>query len=211
LRAAVEAYGLGGLVIGHAYLRVVPVLAMSHPLGSIIRGVAVLVAVATTLLIVAAWLASRNGVRAAAPILGSDVGVAGVASLPLLEDPVTRIRGRPDYLVRERRRRFVYPIELKPTRSSATLYDSDALQLAAYMLLTEAQYGAQFAGYGIVRYRSSEFRVAFTPELRRRCIAAAEGVRAARAAADVHRSHEVAAKCGVCAVRGACSEVLPLS
>ena len=167
-----------------------------------------LAAIATTLLIAAAWLARRSGVRTASPIIGSDVGVAGIAALPLLEDPVTRIRGRPDYLVRERRRRFVYPIELKPTRTSATLYDSDVLQLAAYMLLTEAQYGAQFAGYGIVRYRSTEFRVAFTPELRRRCVVAADGVRAARAAADVHRSHEVAAKCGACAVRGACTEVL---
>lgn len=153
-----------------------------------------------------AWLGSRaTGIRAGATVMSSDVGTS---ESDALVESALRIRGRPDYLVRERGRGRIYPVEVKPTRTATALYESDALQLAAYMLLTEAQYGAAFAGYGIVRYQSSEFRVSWTPELRQRCLAAAEGIRAARAAATVHRSHELPAKCRACAVRSACDEAL---
>jgi hypothetical protein len=76
------------------------------------------------------------------------------------------------------------------------------------MLLTETRYGAEFAGYGVVRYRSAEFRVPLTAELRRRCAAAAVAIRAARRAAAIHRSHEVRAKCWACGVRSVCDESL---
>jgi CRISPR/Cas system-associated exonuclease Cas4 (RecB family) len=167
--------------------------------------VAGLVLSAVALLVAAHRLGRSTGVRAGAPIVASDVGLD---SPILLETAALRIRGRPDYLLRERGRRRIYPVEVKPTRTSGSLYESDAMQLAAYMLLTEARYGREFAGYGLVRYRSAEFRVALTPELRRRCLAAVEGVRAARRAADVHRSHAVAARCRACAVRRRCGEAL---
>jgi hypothetical protein len=77
------------------------------------------------------------------------------------------------------------------------------------MVLTEKAYGRDFAGYGIVRYRTAEFRVELTPEHRRRCLVALDGVRAARRAASVHRSHHVAAKCRGCAVRESCGEAIP--
>jgi CRISPR-associated exonuclease Cas4 len=154
----------------------------------------------------AAWLLARTtGVRAASVVVASDVGVEAATTL---RDPTLQIYGRPDYLVRERGRGRVYPVELKPSRAATALYDSDALQLAAYMLLAEQHYGAAFAGYGIVRYRSAEFRVPLTAELRERCVAAAAAVRAARRAATVHRDHERAAKCRACAVRSACDERL---
>jgi CRISPR/Cas system-associated exonuclease Cas4 (RecB family) len=88
------------------------------------------------------------------------------------------------------------------------LYESDALQLAAYMVLLESRYGPEFAGYGVVRYRATEFRVPFTGELRRKCITAAEAIREARRAAVIHRSHEIRAKCWACGVRRACEESL---
>jgi CRISPR/Cas system-associated exonuclease Cas4 (RecB family) len=88
------------------------------------------------------------------------------------------------------------------------LYESDALQLGAYMLLAESRYGSAFAGYGVVRYHSSEFRVPLTAELRRKCITAAEAIRGARGAAVMHRSHEVRAKCWACGVRRVCDESL---
>ncbi len=84
----------------------------------------------------------------------------------------------------------------------------NALQLAAYMVLLESRYGPAFAGYGVVRYRATEFRVPFTPELRRKCITAAEAIRDARRAAAIHRSHEIRAKCWACGVRRACDESL---
>jgi len=171
-----------------------------------------LVKLATSLAIVAvammlaAWrLARGTGVRAGAPVVASDVGIEAAATL---EDDTLGLRGRPDYLVRERGRGRIYPVEVKPTRDARVLYESDALQLATYMVLTEARYGSAFAGYGVVRYRSAEFRVDLTAELRRRCLAARDGVRSARRAASVHRSHAIAARCAACAVRPVCGEAL---
>ncbi len=165
-----------------------------------------LVAFALALLFVARRIGMATGVRVGTPIVASDVGVEPSV---LLEAPATRLRGRPDYLLRERGHGRIYPVEVKPTRDSTTLFEADLLQLAAYMLLTESTYGREFAGYGVVRYRSAEFRVALTRDLKRRCLAAAEGVRAARRAAEVHRSHRVPARCGGCAVWNRCEERLP--
>lgn len=156
--------------------------------------------------VIVAWLLSRTtGVRSNVTVIATD---AGYLPPETLRDPTLRIRGRPDYLVRDRATGTVYPIEVKPTRDAAELYESDALQLAAYMLLTEKRYGAEFAGYGVVRYRSSEFRVPLTAELRRRCAGAAEAIRAARRATAIHRSHELRAKCWACGVRSVCDESL---
>jgi CRISPR-associated exonuclease Cas4 len=156
--------------------------------------------------VIAAWLLSRStGVRSDVTVIATD---AGYLPAGILKDPALRIRGRPDYLVRDRSTGAVYPIEVKPTRDADELYESDALQLAAYMLLTEKRYGAEFAGYGVVRYRSSEFRVPLTAELRRRCAAAAAAIRATRRATAIHRSHEVRAKCWACGVRSVCDESL---
>lgn len=164
-----------------------------------------LVVAAVLLLVAAGRLGRRTGVRAGAAIVGSDVGRD---SPILLEAPRIGLRGRPDYLLRERTRHRVYPVEVKPTRESTTLYESDLMQLVAYMLLTEARFGSEFAGYGLVRYRSAEFRVTLTGELRRRAIVAVVDVRAARRAAAVHRSHGIAARCRACALRGRCGEGL---
>ena len=165
----------------------------------------ILIAVGVVSVIVA-WLLSRTtGVRGDVTVIATD---AGYLPPETLKDAVLHIRGRPDYLVRDRSTGKVYPVEVKPTRDAVDLYESDALQLAAYMLLTERRYGAEFAGYGVVRYRSSEFRVPLTVELRRRCAGVAEAIRAARRAAAIHRSHEVRAKCWACGVRSVCDESL---
>jgi CRISPR/Cas system-associated exonuclease Cas4 (RecB family) len=164
-----------------------------------------LIALGVVVLLVAWLLGRTTGVPVGTGVIASDVGLERSATL---EDSKLRIRGRPDYLLREPASGRIYPVEVKPSRTSRTLQESDALQLGVYMLLTAAQYGAAFAGYGVVRYRSGEFRLAFTPELRDRCIAAAEAVRAARRARTVHRDHTVRAKCGRCGVRRRCGEAL---
>lgn len=164
-----------------------------------------LVCVAIVLIVVARRLGRATGVRVGTSIIASDVGVE---SPLLLEAPALRIRGRPDYLLRERVGGRIYPVEVKPTRESTSLFEADAIQLATYMLLVEAQYGREFAGYGLVRYRSAEFRVELTPELRGRCVEAVEGVRAARRSTRVHRNHTIVARCRGCAVRHGCGEAL---
>ncbi len=124
---------------------------------------------------------------------------------PLLVDETRRLRGRPDYLVRERAG-FV-PIEIKPLRRSTVLYESDRMQLVAYLLLVRATYPREFAGYGRVRYRDVEFTVTLDDASEQQCIALAERVRWARRT-EVHRTHGVAAKCASCAHRAACGESL---
>jgi CRISPR/Cas system-associated exonuclease Cas4 (RecB family) len=138
--------------------------------------------------------------------LGRTTGIRGGASVePLLVDETLRLRGRPDYVVRERGR--LVPIELKPLRRSTVLYESDRMQLVAYLLLVRANYPREFAGYGRVRYRDAEFTVTLDEASEARCSALAERVRAARRT-EVHRTHDIAGKCAACAHRAACGESL---
>jgi CRISPR-associated exonuclease Cas4 len=156
------------------------------------------------LYVLSSSLAQTTGLPANARILSSDVGAADP---PLLEDPALGIRGRPDYVIREAK--GLVPVEVKPTRASTQLYQSDLIQLAAYLLLVRAVYPTQFAGYGRVQYRHAQFVVELTPELEARCRATAHLVRAARQATTVHRTHSLAVKCRACAMRPFCDEALP--
>lgn len=152
----------------------------------------IFLALAALALFVASWALGLRG--------------ADISAEPLLVDETRRLRGRPDYLVRERA--GLVPIELKPLRRSRTLYESDRMQLVAYMLLVRASYPREFAGYGRVRYREAEFTVTLDAASEARCLALAERVRAARSAPDVHRTHETPGKCAACAHRAACGESL---
>jgi len=167
--------------------------------------VAALAAVlAVAFFLAAHWIAADTGLAPGAHVVSTDVGSEPAT---MLTDPVLGIRGRPDYLVRESA--GLVPIEIKPMRAASTLYESDRIQIGAYLLLVRAAYPETFAGYGRVRYRQATFVVPLTPELEARCAATADAVRAARRSADVHRTHAIAAKCRACAMRPACSEALP--
>lgn len=125
---------------------------------------------------------------------------------PVLADDTHRLRGRPDYLLRHQK--GLIPVELKPLRTSKTLYESDRLQIVTYLMLVRAANPGASVPYGVVRYKETTFRVYLTEELEARCLAAAEKIRAARQAAVVHRTHNVPAKCRACAHRAACGESL---
>ena len=138
-------------------------------------------------------------------VAAGDLGRSAVLE-PLLVDEARRLRGRPDYLLHHRK--GLIPVELKPLRTSKTLYESDRLQIATYLMLVRAANPDASVPYGIMRYRDTTFRVYLTEELEARCLAVADQVRAARAAAVVHRTHNVSAKCAACAHRTACGESL---
>ena len=165
-------------------------------------GLVVALALLAVALFAAAWAVARTtGVRAR--VVASDTGDS---QDPTLVDETLRLRGRPDYIVRERA--GLVPIEVKPGRRATTLYESDRMQLVAYLLLVRATEPGRFAGYGRVRYARAEFVVTLTAALERRCLDLAARVRAARRAEDVHRTHDLAVKCRSCAVRAACGEAL---
>jgi hypothetical protein len=129
-----------------------PVLAMVAVLGAL---------VAAALFAAAWWIARDTGLTAGARVVSTDVGAEPAT---MLTDDILGIRGRPDYLVRETA--GLVPIEIKPMRKARTLYESDRVQIGAYMLLARAAYPGTFAGYGRVRYREATFVVPLTPSWR---------------------------------------------
>ena len=125
---------------------------------------------------------------------------------PLLSRRLNLV-GRPDYLVETDE--GVVPVEAKSARCPAggVPHASHVMQLAAYCLLVEDTLGARVP-YGVVRYSDREVRVDFTPEVRERLLALLEEMRAARAAEEVHRSHEEPLRCARCSFRDNCDESL---
>jgi len=115
--------------------------------------------------------------------------------------------GRPDYLVDTGN--GVIPVEVKSARlpASGQPYDSHVLQLAAYCLLVEDLLDAE-VDCGIIRYRDAEIKVAYTPQLRIILLDVIEDMRAARRAAEVHRSHDEDGRCAACRMREVCDEAL---
>lgn len=141
-------------------------------------------------------------------VVASDTGAA--ASV-LLRDSELGLRGRPDYVIEERAAdgaTLLAPVEVKPSRRSIRLYESDELQLVAYLLALRAEHGAGAAGHGYVRYAAQTFRVELTPALEARVREIVAAVRAGRSAAVVHRSHDLPQRCANCPVRDRCDERL---
>jgi CRISPR-associated exonuclease Cas4 len=149
----------------------------------------------------------RPTLRAGASVVGSDTGAAPSV---LLSDPVLGLRGRPDYLLEERdgTNPVLVPLEVKPSRRSQRLYESDAVQLGAYLIAARATFGSDAATFGYVRYAERSFRVALTTELERRVREIVAGIRRGRTLPRVHRTHRAPARCARCAVRGVCDDAL---
>jgi CRISPR-associated exonuclease Cas4 len=140
-------------------------------------------------------------------IVASDTGV--VPAL-VLRDPSMGLRGKPDYVLEQEveDRRALVPLELKPARRGGRVYESDAVQVGAYVLLLRAVYGDRAARFGYVRYSAGTFRIELTADLERRVRGIVAAIRSARQAAVIHRSHAVPAKCANCAMRPHCDESL---
>lgn len=137
-------------------------------------------------------------------IIASDTGVL---TPMLLRDPVLGIRGKPDYILEDRDRRLL-PIEVKPTRRSTRLYDSDRVQVGAYLIALRSTVGNRAAPFGYVRYASRSFQVALTSELEDEVRRIVEAIRAGRRHVPISRDHNIAAKCKACPVRAHCDESL---
>jgi CRISPR-associated exonuclease Cas4 len=77
------------------------------------------------------------------------------------------------------------------------------LQLAAYCLLVEDNYGYR-PPYGYLRYADATIQIPYTNELRAAVLTAMRAMRKARTAADVSRSHEDAGRCQRCGYLASC-------
>jgi CRISPR-associated exonuclease Cas4 len=153
------------------------------------------------------WLSRRQRASAGLPegqIVYADTG-AWKRNERSLFSARHRLTGKPDYLVQERGR--VVPVEVKPGRMAAAPYEGDVLQLAAYCLLVEEQYGERPA-FGYLKYSRNLFRVDYSDSLRQALLLALQGMRQEWQAKDVAPSHREPQRCQRCGHRQACSRRL---
>jgi CRISPR-associated exonuclease Cas4 len=183
---------------------------------SLPRLLVVLLAVAAALAAVGipallALLRRRTGfafaTNARSVVIASDVGAQRSV---LLRDPILGICGKPDYLLESEvgGRRLLVPLEVKPTRHSRRLYDSDRVQIGAYLLALRGTFPDRASDVGYVRYATQTFAVCLTPELEREIGQIAAAVRRGRRVPVMHRSHNIAVRCRACPVRESCDESL---
>jgi predicted RecB family nuclease len=154
----------------------------------------------------ATGFAPAGGAPAVA-VIASDTGAA---TAMIVREPVLGLSGRPDHVIEEGapNDRLLAPVEVKPSRRSSQLYESDELQLGAYLVALRGTAGLRASGAGYVRYAAATFRVELTPGLERRVRAVVAAVRHGRRVTVVHRSHTVRARCAACPVRDHCEERL---
>lgn len=123
-----------------------------------------------------------------------------------LYDPATQLIGKPDYLVRSGK--YTVPVEVKSGRGPSSPYPGHLLQLAAYCLLVEANYGLR-PPHGILKYRDRTFEVEYAEELENRLLDALADMRRGEKVSSLPRSHQVAARCRGCGYRDLCDQRLP--
>ena len=161
--------------------------------------------------IVLRWYRERTGFavgrRGSGRIVASDTGVEPSV---LLRDPRLGLRGRPDYLLEFEvaGHPLFVPLELKPGRRSRRVYESDALQLAAYLIALRGTVKDAAASFGYLQYPKRTFKVGLTRELEKRVYEIVQAIRNGRGTATVHRSHTIVQRCASCSVREHCDEAL---
>lgn len=162
-----------------------------------------LIALALLLLTGAVLLRRRSGLPWAR-VHAEDVSGQQTLERPLYA-PRYGLTGRPDYLLEQNG--YLIPVEVKPSRRALVPYQSDLMQLAAYCLLVEENYG-QAPPYGLLRYANDTFRFDYTPRVRTQLLETMSTMRELLEADAVARSHEAPARCAGCGLREACDEAL---
>jgi CRISPR-associated exonuclease Cas4 len=114
-----------------------------------------------------------------------------------------RLSGKPDYLIRDGE--SIIPVEVKSGKAPPQPREGHVLQLAAYSLLVEENFGATVER-GIVKYDDKQFEIAFTPELRAELLRVIDEMRSCFSEGDAHRNHNDAWRCRSCGVRDTCDE-----
>jgi CRISPR-associated exonuclease Cas4 len=113
--------------------------------------------------------------------------------------------GKPDFVVETPA--GLIPVEVKSGQAPRVPYLGHLLQLAAYCLLIE-ETTDQVPPYGLLKYADALYEVDFSDELRSELLDTMTGLRQARTARNVARSHDQPAKCLACGFRKDCNEAL---
>jgi CRISPR-associated exonuclease Cas4 len=153
------------------------------------------------------WQSGRTRKAAGLPggrVIYTDTNEWGEVEAPLF-DPVTRLTGRPDYLVRQKG--MVIPVEVKSGRVPDSPYDSHIFQVAAYCLLVEREFGRR-PPYGIIHYGKRSFAVDYTEELESALLDLMTEMRKVERKKNVERSHETVPRCRGCGFAYTCEQAL---
>ena len=157
-------------------------------------------------LLAALW-ARRRWASAGLPrgrLVYSDTGAWQRPEAPLYSRRY-RMTGRPDYLVRTGK--TLVPVEVKSVVAPAEPYDGHVLQLAAYCLLVEEEFGVR-PPHGLLRYADATLEIPYDAALRRRLIQTLDAMRDARSAGSADRDHDSPQKCLRCGQRENCEQRL---
>jgi CRISPR-associated exonuclease Cas4 len=138
-------------------------------------------------------------------VIYTDTGAWIPNDQPLFADDL-RLVGKPDYLVKQANGAMI-PVEIKSRRAPAEPYDGHVLQLAAYCLLVEVNYGVRPA-YGILQYRDQAFAIDYTETLEDDLLDTLAEMRADLYADDVDRDHNDWRRCAKCSLNQDCYQRL---
>ena len=115
-----------------------------------------------------------------------------------------RLVGKPDYLV-ETADGEIIPVEVKSGNAPAEPWDGHVLQLAAYCLLVEENYGKR-PFYGILQYKDRAFAIDYTPELEDNLLNTLAAMRDDALYADIPRDHDDPQRCAHCSMNATCDQ-----
>jgi len=115
------------------------------------------------------------------------------------------LSGRPDAVLLEGEHHI--PVEIKTGRTPRGPLFSHILQIAAYCLLMEEEYG-KAPPYGIIRYEGTSHDIEYNEDLKRLLLGKVREMRAAAEKGEAHRNHNRPGKCLGCSRRSVCPERL---
>lgn len=154
----------------------------------------------------ALWIGGREWRRESGlpdgDILYTDTGVWR-ANNAVLHAARLRLVGKPDYLV-EQRDGSIIPVEVKSSLAPERPWDGQVLQLAAYCVLVEENYGVRPPN-GILQYRDQAIAIDFTGDLEADLLDVLDEMRAAAGDPDPEPDHDDPRRCRGCGVRAACA------
>lgn len=80
---------------------------------------------------------------------------------PVLYSKTLNLSGKPDYLIKKNG--IIFPVEVKTGLTPDEPYQNHVMQLIAYCLLVEENFGQRPFG-GFLKYPKKEFKIAYTEE-----------------------------------------------
>jgi CRISPR-associated exonuclease Cas4 len=138
-------------------------------------------------------------------VIYADTGTWYPQSEPLYAADLQLV-GKPDYLIEERNGVLV-PVELKSSPAPAEPHQGHILQLAAYCLLVDENFGVR-PRYGIIQYSDRAFAVNYTAELEEELLDLLAEMREGLYDEELDRDHNDPRRCGRCGLKRYCDQRL---